>query len=218
MRNRRNLPFKLSLATSRSSTRTCPCYLTKDKDQMHTMVLTSYWRSHQDKAGSHSLWWDWRVYIQVGKLGLFLQPETKQSGLHPQTSDSFFPLLVKLTEVTEQRQQVCGVAEPQRRQCEGHLGRMECHGEVLNKLGGQALLHQRHVGGHVVGQEDEHADVVIHLDLSNLNEQRTWTQGQDGSVGLSLGSWGLTFTGHTRIGRKTLTVQLKSESTPIFTG
>lgn len=120
-------------------------------------------------------------------------------------------LLVKLTEVTEQRQQVCGVAEPQRRQSEGHLGRVECHGEVLDELGGQALLHQRHVGGHVVGQEDEHADVVIHLDLSDLNDQRTWTQGQDGSVGL-------TFTGHTRIGRKTLTVQLKSESTPIFTG
>lgn len=92
-------------------------------------------------------------------------------------------LLVKLTEVTEQWQQVCGVAEPQRRQREGHLGRVECHGEVLNELGGQALLHQRHVGGHVVGQEDEHADVAIHLDLSDLNDQRTWTQGQDGSIG-----------------------------------
>lgn len=77
-----------------------------------------------------------------------------------------------LTQIAEQRQQVCGVAEPQGGQSEGHLGRKERHGEVLNKLGGQTLLQQCHVGGHVIGQEDEHADVVLHLDLSDLEENQ----------------------------------------------
>lgn len=92
--------------------------------------------------------------------------------LHEQLS-SLLPFVSrKFTKVAKQRQQVSGVAEPQRRQAEGHLGRVECHGEVLDKLSRQALLQQRHVGGHVVRQEDEHADITVHLDLSDLDKSR----------------------------------------------
>lgn len=92
--------------------------------------------------------------------------------LHEQLS-SLLPFISrKFTKVAKQRQQVSGVAEPQRRQAEGNLGRVECHGEVLDKLSRQTLLQQRHVGGHVVRQEDEHADVTVHLDLSDLDKSR----------------------------------------------
>lgn len=85
-------------------------------------------------------------------------------------------LLVRpgLTQVAEQRQQVCGVAEPQWGESEGHLGRKKRHGEVLDELSSQTLLQQCHVGGHLIRQEDEHADIVLHLDLGDLEQGKTF--------------------------------------------
>lgn len=60
---------------------------------------------------------------------------------------------------------------------------MERHGEILDELCGQTFLQQRHVGGHIIGQEDEHADVVLHLDLSDLEEEnRKWDEGLYSSI------------------------------------
>ena len=78
-----------------------------------------------------------------------------------------------LTQIAQQWQQVCGVAEPQGGKSEGHRGREERHGEVLNELSGQTLLQQVQVGGHFIRQQDEHADVVLHLDLSDLVKDET---------------------------------------------
>lgn len=75
-----------------------------------------------------------------------------------------------LTQVAQQGQQVFGVAELEDGQSEGHLGWKESHGQVLDKLSRQAVLQLSHVGRHVVGEENKHADVVLHLQLSDLEE------------------------------------------------
>lgn len=76
------------------------------------------------------------------------------------------------TEVTELWQQVRGEAEPQNGQSEGHLCRQQRHSQVLNKLRGQTLLQQGHVSGDAVRQEYEHADALLHLDLSDLGGEK----------------------------------------------
>lgn len=91
---------------------------------------------------------------------------------------------VGLTKVAKQRQQVCGVAEFHWGQSEGHLGRKERHGEILNELGGQTLFHQGHVGGHIIRQEDEHADIVLHLDLSDLEKGKSFRRALKKSTGV----------------------------------
>lgn len=125
-----------------------------------------------------------KISLLCHEWKLFLSSTLHPQSSHPKTFCPFDAFLHeqlrsllpfamrKFTEVAKQRQQVSGVAEPQRRQAQGHLCRVECHGEVLDKLSRQALLQQRHVGGHVVRQEDEHADVTVHLDLSDLDKSR----------------------------------------------
>lgn len=92
-------------------------------------------------------------------------------------------LHVRLTQVAEQWQQVLEVTEPQHGQSEGHLCREERHGEVLNKLCSQALLQLSHVGRHVIRQENEHADIILHLDLSDLQERKLAEVSNTGGAG-----------------------------------
>lgn len=78
----------------------------------------------------------------------------------------------RLTQIRERRQQVCGVAHFQDGQFEGHLRGLEVHREVLHELTRQALLQHSHVAGDIVGQEHKHADLILHLDLTNLEAAR----------------------------------------------